>query len=186
MLAHGCVRLIKFLSFWMRGRFEWAALSFHAIAKQSYGNEGSVVRSVRRIAVKAEMKTVQMQTSTFWPPRLELQKFQIPATTSPPPEIEDHRRRLPEADPTVSMTRIATDSDLKDRVSSSLWYLYGCSFSAQQFPLQPDVLVSTKKKSKKAERKVEWPDLDSLDMALLSTTMGVRHFCYTSVLYLLL
>lgn len=75
----------------------------------------------------------------------------IPATTSPPPEIEDHRRRLPEADPTVSMTRIATDSDLKDR---------------------PDELVSTKKKSKKAERKVEWPDLDSLDMALLSTTMG--------------
>ncbi|KAK6732946.1 hypothetical protein RB195_016991 [Necator americanus] len=75
----------------------------------------------------------------------------IPATTSPPPELEEHRRRIPESDPTVSMTRTTAELDLKNK---------------------PDVQVSTKKRSRKSKGNIEWPDLDTLDMALLSTTMG--------------
>nr|CDJ81489.1 Mediator complex domain containing protein [Haemonchus contortus] len=75
----------------------------------------------------------------------------IPATTSPPPEMDEHRRRAPEADSSITMTRAVTDLDIKNRA---------------------DVQVPVKKRTRRKERKVEWPDLDSLDMALLSTTIG--------------
>ncbi|KAJ1346251.1 Let-19p [Parelaphostrongylus tenuis] len=74
----------------------------------------------------------------------------IPATTSPLNEIDDQRRRVPEADPSITMTRAVTELDLK----------------------RPDVQVHSRRKLKKSKRLVEWPDLDSLDMALLSTTIG--------------
>ncbi|VDK48939.1 unnamed protein product, partial [Cylicostephanus goldi] len=75
----------------------------------------------------------------------------IPATTSPPPELEEHRRRIPEADPTVTMTRTTGEFDSKDK---------------------PDVQVRSKRRSRKLKGSIEWPDLDLLDMAYLSTTMG--------------
>lgn len=49
-------------------------------------------------------------------------------------------------------------------------------FVAPRFLVQPDVQISTKKRSRKSKENIEWPDLDSLDMALLSTTMGVHWF----------
>ncbi|KJH46449.1 hypothetical protein DICVIV_07479 [Dictyocaulus viviparus] len=74
----------------------------------------------------------------------------IPATTSPMPEIDDHRRRVPETDPSITMTRTTTEIDLK----------------------KPDIQVPSCDKLKKSKCQIEWPDLDSLDMAMLSATIG--------------